>query len=551
MNPLRQRVRDVLAVPTLRRLVAAWGLSVVAETAVTVALIVVAYGVGGATWVAAFVAVRTVPALVVGPVLIGRSDRGSRERWLAGVLVIRLVLVILAAVSLALGAGTLGLVLGGLSSVLFTTHRPMNAALLPYVSGTPAQLTAANASSAFVEAGATLVGPALAGALLVVAPPTAVLGCSAVLLVVAAGTVRGVRDVPPSGSTAAPLTLLTAARDLHKGFASLRRPWFVLVLVVSQTAARGALLVAIAVLAVTVFDLGDPGVGWLSSMLGVGGLVGSLLAVVLVTSTRLARGFVGGILLWGMPMLVLGAVTEPVAGLLAFAVIGLGNAFVDVGVFTLVARLVPPHLMGRAFAAFEVAIVVGVTAGSWVAGVVIDRVRVQPLLVAAGSTLVVLSLLAVRDASRVDRSLEPSPHVEALRACRPLSSLPTVSIDHLAAVAEERTFEPGSVVIRQGDHGEEFFVVLAGSASVVVDGVLVGGLHAGDAFGDVALLRTTPRTATIVADETLSTLTLTRQDFLTFVVGHVASATALADLAVQREQGNSRRRAQISDGEGG
>lgn len=537
MTRRRQRLQGVLSVPNLRRSVAAWGMSVVAEMASTVALIVVAYDVGGATLVAAFVALRAAPALVVGPVLIGRSDRGRRERWLMGILVVRLVLLVLASVALAAGTDAVALVLGGLSSVLFTTHRPMNAALLPYVSGTPAQLTAANASSAFVEAGGTLLGPALAGALLVASDPIAVLAATAMLLIAAATTVHRIRDVPPSGSAAAPLTLPTAARDFGSGLAALRRPWFVLVLIASQTAARGVLLVAVAVLALDVFAFGDAGVGWLSSMMGVGGLVGGALAVLLVTSTRLARGFAVGVLLWGAPMLLLGLVTEPAVGLLAFAVIGLGNAVVDVGVFTLVARLVPPHLMGRAFAAFEVVIVVGVTVGSWAAGVVIDRAGVEPLLVATGVWLIVLALLAAPDATRVDRSLQPSPYVDALRACPQLSSLPTVSTDYLAAVAEEHAYPPGSVVLRQGEPGDEFFVVLHGSATAFVDGEPVGRLAMGDAFGEIALLRDTPRMATVVADGTLTTLVLKRQDFVTFVAGHGASATALADLAAQRERG--------------
>lgn len=534
-------LRAVLREPNPRAVVVGWGLSVVAETSALVALLVIAFDVGGPGLVGAFAALRAAPALIAGPVLIGRSDRGRRERWLVAVLTCRVALLAAAAVSLALDGAIAALVLGGLASVLFTTHRPMNAALLPYLTRTPEQLTASNAAIAFMEGAGTLLGPALAGALLLSASPTAVLVASALLMAGAAVMALGISAVARSGSYSAPLTLRTAVSDLGEGFAVLRRPAFILALSAAQTFARGVLLVAVTVLALDLFELGDPGVGWLSAMLGVGGLVGSLLAGALITSTRLARGFASGVALWGLPMLVLGLATTPAVGFLAFAVIGLGNAAVDIGVFTLVARLVPPALIGRAFAAFEVTIIASVTAGAWFAGVVVPVVGVRPMLVVVGVALVLGAVAFARATARVDEALVPGEHVETLRACRPLAGLPTISVDHLACVAHDRHYAAGAVVMRQGETGDSFHVVVDGSADVLVDGEQVARLRPGDGFGEIALLRDVPRTATVVAQAPLHTVAVDRASFQTFVAGHPSSATAVGSLADARLRSNANR----------
>lgn len=533
---------EIAAVPSLRYAISSWGLSVVAEAAMLVALLVVAYDVGGPAVVAAFSALRAAPVLVIGPVLIGRSDRGARERWLLAVLLTRVALVFSAVVALLAGRALVALVVGGLASVLFTTHRPMNAALLPYLARTPAQLTASNASSAVVEGAGTLLGPALAGALLLVGEPALVLAAAAGLLGAAAWCVALVRDVPRAASAPEPLTFGSAVRDFAEGLDALRRPPFVLALTSAQTFARGVLLVAVVVLAVDVLGQGDPGVGWLSAMMGLGGMVGGLVAVTLVTSTRLARGLASGVAMWGLPMVVVGLWTTPAVAFAAFALIGFGNAFVDVGVFTLVARLVKPAVLGRAFAAFEVVIVLSVTAGSLVAGAAIPRVGAPAVLATAGAVLVIGSGASWAATRVVDRSLEPGPHVRTLRSCAALTRLPLVSIEYLASVGEERGYAGGTPVMRQGEPGEEFHVVVSGAATVELDGRTVATLGPGDGFGEIALLRDVPRTASVVAANELRTLSVRRGDFLTFVAGHPAAAAAVTDMAAGRETANARRR---------
>lgn len=528
-------VRSVLQAPDLRRVIVAWGLSVVAETGSLVALLVVAYEVGGAALVATFVALRTLPALVIGPALIARSDHGRRHRWLAAVLALRAALLSAAVVALLLDARGAALLLGGAAGLLFVTHRPMHAAMLPFLARTPAQLTASNAVSAFAESAGTLLGPLLVGLLLSVGPPSWPLLAAAGLLALAASVVARVGGMPLSSTASSPKpTLRGAARDLSEGLRALRRPSMIVPLIAAQTLARGVLVVCVVVLAVEEFGLGDPGVGWLSATLGFGGLLGSLLAAGVVTANRLGRSYVSGVALWGLPMLAVGIWTQSWLGFVGALVIGLGNAVLDVGAFTLVARTVPSVMLGRAFAAFEAVIVLSATVGAWLAGWALPKVGVSAVLAVVGAFLVLVAALFARQAQRVDAAQRPPEHVEHLRRCEALELLPLSSIEHLATVATEYHYPAGQTVMVQGEPGQDFQVVVTGRAAVDVDGTRVAVLTEGDGFGEVALLRDVPRTATVRATTALTTVSVQRRDFLCYVTGHPAAAAAVERLAAAR-----------------
>lgn len=535
------RLRAVMAVPSLRWVVLAWGLSVIAETASLVALLVVAYEVGGPELVAGFSILRAMPALVVAPVVIGWADRGRRESWLTAVLATRAGLLALAAAFLVAGAPMAGLLVGGLASVLFSTHRPMSGALLPHLATSPAQLTAANAASAFAESAGTLVGPALAGVLLVVGPPPLGLALAAVVVGAAAIAVGRIHDVASSGDPGSAMTLGSAIREFGGGLRALAQQPPLIALVFVQTFARGVLLIAVVVLAVDTFGQGDPGVGWLTAMLGLGGLAGSAAAAALVTSTRISRAVAVGVALWGIPMVALGFLTVPAVGYLGFAVIGIGNAVLDVGAFTLVARVIPPSMLGRAFAAFEVILVLGVTTGSLVAGLAVPAFGVGPSLWLTGSVLVALAAVSIPWARRLDGRLIPGDKVSALRECRELDSLPLAAVDHLAAVGVDRTFADGEHVMVQGAAGDDFHVVMSGRARVSRDGTAVAELGPGSGFGEIALLRQVPRTATVTAVGELTTFAISRLDFTIFVAGHPSAAAAVAHVAQERALADERR----------
>jgi CRP-like cAMP-binding protein len=92
-------------------------------------------------------------------------------------------------------------------------------------------------------------------------------------------------------------------------------------------------------------------------------------------------------------------------------------------------------------------------------------------------------------------------------------------------------------VFSQGDEGDRFYLIEAGSAEVLGDGKPVATLGPGDVFGEIALLRRVPRTATVRARTDLQLQSLTGDRFLTAVTGVPASAHqawARVDAALDR-----------------
>jgi CRP-like cAMP-binding protein len=123
--------------------------------------------------------------------------------------------------------------------------------------------------------------------------------------------------------------------------------------------------------------------------------------------------------------------------------------------------------------------------------------------------------------------------LEQLRAIPFLALLPEATLEQLARALAEETMKAGQELVRQGDPGDRFYIVDSGSVEVVVDGLPTAMLGPGDYFGEIALLRDVPRTATVRAREDGLLLTLTHDAFVPAVSGYsrsLASAEAVVGL---------------------
>jgi hypothetical protein len=215
--------------------------------------------------------------------------------------------------------------------------------------------------------------------------------------------------------------------------------------------------------------------------------------------------------------------------------VGVGNALVDVGLFTLPARLVPEMLLGRVYGTLESLIAATVALGSLITPLVIAVAGLRGALVVLGliaPSVIVVSWWRLR---RIDRSVVHRDHeIAVLQQVGMLEPLPMPMIENLAVHLTKGLVAEGADVVRQGDPGDLFYVIEDGEADVIGDGRLIQTLRPGDCFGEIALLKDSPRTATVHARTSLQLYMLSRADFLHAVGGYSASRRGAESLLDER-----------------
>jgi MFS family permease len=528
-------IREVVGHQPLRQAELAYALACTAEWAFTVALGVVAYRDAGAAAVGLVALARMVPSAMASPFLTVFADRTRRERVLAAVSALRAVAIGVAAVVLAAGSSGFAVyALAVAATVAFTVFRPAHSALLPSLCTTTRQLTSANVVRGFVDSSSAFIGPALAGLLLAASGPSAVFAATAALSLAAAVVLLRIRYEVPLRMIATRRAALV--RDTLDGLRAVTgHPDLVLVcgLGFAQTAVRGALNVLTVVVALELLDSGDAGVAALSAAIGVGGIVGSLGTSFLVGSRHLGRWLAVALVLWGAPIALIGIAPGGATAFVLLAVVGLGNAIIDVPFFTLPVRLADDALLARVFGVFESLVALGVGLGAILTPPLITYLDLRGALIAIGLLLPLLAGLCWRRLAGLDRRIGVrDDEIAILRDTPMLGQLPVPSIEHLANRMRRRSVPAGTVVFAQGDPGHDYYVIVDGEAEVVGDGRFIRTLAAGESFGEIALIRDVPRTATVRARGALEVFELDRDAFLDAIGGSSESqATAFAVVA--------------------
>ena len=506
-----------------------------AEWAFTVALGIVAYNDGGALALGLVGLLRMLPSALLAPLLSPFADRGRRERVLVVVSTLRGVATGVAAVTVAL-AGPILVVyaLAVLSTIAATLFRPAHSALLPTLCRTGHELASANVVRGLLDSIATLVGPLLAAVLLAFTDVSVVFAVAAAASFWAALLLLRVRyDAPPR--TAAPRRpdLGREALEGIRAVAQNRDLVLILGLAAAQSLTRGALTVFSVIVAIELLDTGDPGVGALMAAVGVGAVLGSLGASLLVGTGRLGAWFAVGVGLWGLPIALVGVFPQEIAALGLLAFVGVGNALIDVAGFTLIARLAPDAVLARVFGVLESLVAVSIGLGAILASAVIAWLGVEAALIGIGLICPVLAVASWWRLRRLDRSVDTlDVDIGLLQQVPMLAPLPLPAIEQLARGLETVTVPAGQAVVTQGEVGDRFFVIESGEADVVGDGRVVATLGPGDGFGEIALLRRTRRTASVVARTALALRALGSDRFISVVLGYSPSARA-AEAGVQ------------------
>ena len=516
----------VLRSENLRRSQIAWAGAVTAEWAFFVGVGVFAFERGGTVGVGLVGLIRMAPAAAVAPFAALLGDRYRRDRVALGLFLAMAAAVAVAALVVFVSPPTfLIYALAGVHAAASTLSRSAQWALMPSLSRTPEELVAANGSTLTTENLGTLAGPALAGLVLSGASVGSLFtACAAAyaLSAIALARIRLEEGPTESGRRRSVGELLAGFPALTRG----RNVRLIVTLFYCQGLVRGALNVYVVIVAFRLVHTGESGVGFLTGALGIGGLVGAIGSLTL-SGRRLAAPFAVGLVLWGVPLAVLGAWPDTAIALLAVAVVGAGNSIADVAGFTLMQRLIPDALLNRALGVFWGGAMATVAGGSIAVAGLVAGLGIRGSLAVTGAFLPVLTVLAWRRLAAIDHATAaPTDRLAILDGVPMFAPLSIAAKDRLVSALELIEVPAGTEIIREGEAGDRFYIVVDGEADVSQDGRQIMSRGPRDYFGEIALLRDVPRTATVRARSPMRLYALDRDHFLSAVAGHTAGREA-------------------------
>ncbi|MDQ2911156.1 MAG: MFS transporter [Actinomycetota bacterium] len=534
MSRLRERLRESLRAlrevyrnPALRRLQLAWAGSIIGSWAYAIALVVYAYRHGGASAVGLIGLLRWLPAAAAAPFAAILGDRYPRVPVMLGSDLVRAAgLGGMTACVLTHAPFQAVYALASIVAVTTTAFQPAQAAILPSLARTPEELTAANVSSSTIESLGFCVGPALGGLLLSVSTVWVVFAVTAGTFLWSALLLTGLLRSTEPPLRREPTHLLDEAAAGFRAIARNHRLRLVVGLFSAQTLVNGAFTVLVAVSALELLDLGPAGVGYLNAAVGVGGILGGFVSLTLVGQRRLATTFGIAVAGTGGPLLLVGALPRTGTTLAVFGLIGLAIIVEDVAGFTLIQRATPSEVLARVFGVLHSLFYGTVAVGAILAPVLIDAVGVRWALVTVGSVLPVLSVLTHASLAELDAAPGHQRELELLRSIPIFAPLSPPVLEQLSARLVPVHVPAGEEIVRRGEPGERFYIVAEGEVEILVDEGPPRREGPGSYFGEIALLRDVPRTATVRAMTDVELYALDREDFLGAVTGHAGSAQA-------------------------
>ncbi|MDX6440355.1 MAG: hypothetical protein QOE43_84 [Gaiellaceae bacterium] len=521
----------VLRNPDLRRVELAFVGFNAAEWGVWIALLVYAYERGGATTAGVVALVQLVPAALFAPIGASLGGRYPPTRVLAvGYVAQGVAMAATAAVLLAGGPALLAYGLAAVAATAVTITRPVQAVLMPSLARTPEELTAANVASGWIESVSMLGAPALAGVLLGAGGAGTVFAVMAGVALASAVLVAPVRG-PAAAGAGNPL------EETLEGLGVVARepgPRALVWLLGVESVAIGALDVLYVVLAVAVLHHGGAMAGYLNAAFGAGGVLGVAVTVALVGRRRLAPALLLGLGLWAAALAILAVAPSTLAAFGMLAVAGVGRTTLDVAGRTLLQRIARPDALARVFGLLEGVSMAGLAVGSIAASAFVGLAGGRGAFVCLAALLPLSAVLVLRSVLSADSSVLPVVEIARLRALPIFSPLGAPALEGLARALVPVEANAGDTVISEGEPGDRFYVVADGALDVSVGGQQVGVLERGDCFGEIALLRDVPRTATVTARSPVLLDGLDKSAFLAAVTGYDASARAADELVHER-----------------
>ncbi len=437
---------------------------------------------------------------------------------------------------------------GAVQTIALSLVQPMHYSALPFLSLRPGDLVAANGLSSFLDGATLFLGFVLAGLVTEAIGPWAVLLICGVLGLLAALLTTGL-GIPRAGQGTGQEEGPSEIRAAVQGLAALWGNWgplALLALLGSTFFVDGANEPLTINFNAEVLGLGDSTAGLLAGAYGLGLAVGgatqagiahrrSLTPVVMAGAAVLGLFWAGAALLDSL---------GPAVVMLALA--GVGASMIIVSARTLLQRSTDNLILARVLAVQEGVQMSGQAVGALAGPLAIILLGPSLAFIPIGLLVVLTAVVSYGMVRRLEATAAVHPREVDLIARVPfLAPLPAYELEHLAQSALWRSFPVGAVVVAQGEHGDAFYVVAGGELSVAVDGRLKEHtLTAGDGFGEIALLRRTPRTATITVLADCELLMISAAQFLAAVTASADGSALAGEVAAQRladdERGDER-----------
>ena len=527
--------RAVIRNPDLRRIELAYAGFNASEYAVWIAMLVYAYGRGGATEASLVAVLQLVPAAICAPFLALLADRHRPVLVLAGGYLAQALGMGVTAIAIFADAPVAIVYAGAVvAATAVTITRPAQAVIVPSLARSVEELTATNVVSSWVESWCVLVASAFTGVLLTISGADAVFGLMAFVGLLSALLGSQVHGPGPSaveveeGAGAAALAGLRALGD----YPQLR---VLLALLMGEFLLIGAMDILFVVLAIDVLGLGGGWAGYFNAAFGAGGVIGGVLAMGLVGRRYLAPPIAIGVVMSGFAFIAIAVWPSALVAVLLLALSGGGRVLLDVSCRTLLQRTTPCEVLGRVFGVLEGVMMAGLAVGALIVPVLVSLSGAKAALIGTGLLLPVLALVTGRRLIAVDRSAKvPIVEIALLRSMSIFAPLPAPAIEGVARALEPLELPAGTVVIRMGEEGDRFYAIAEGEVEVSRDGLAVARLSRGTGFGEIALLEEVPRTATVTAATAVLLYALEKTPFVTAVTGHAPAALEAGALVARR-----------------
>jgi hypothetical protein len=222
-------------------------------------------------------------------------------------------------------------------------------------------------------------------------------------------------------------------------------------------------------------------------------------------------------------------------GVAMLLLLGIGYALIEVAGLSLLQRLPSNDLLGRAFAVVESSYWITTGLGAMLAPVVVELIGLRYSLLAVGACLPLLVAFRWRPLALLEEGIRvPERPFKLLRAVEMFAPLPLATIENVSRRVDAVHVHAGETVVREGDHGDRFFLVAEGRLDVACERGAYPPVGAGDVFGEIALLQDVPRTATVTARDDCLLYALDRESFLCAVFSHASAAGAARRVVSER-----------------